>query len=774
MSRTNIQWKLFAKKYFHQLTLLNNSGLREIEIISNIHIYKIDTASHYTYVYCSSIVIYYKDTTMLKSTSSILVLLFLIFSNAHAQWSRCSGIEGGSITRLYQDGSTLLASSYRGMYASTDNGDHWTIRGKFELYKNDIYSIIRMGKYLLVGTGQSVIRSSDNGYTWIDANSDITPKSFAYDFIAYGQGVIVSSYPHVYRSENQGASWTLICNRYDESEIRQFFSLDSSLFAATRKGVTTSTDGGYNWSDINNGLPDECIATGICRLDTLLFLSTFISGTYQSTNRGQSWLKSGEGIKEDNIQSICTDGSFLFTITHNGNVYRSADQGKSWFETNKGLPLNNFASKIYSMNGSLFVTSNAGIYRSTNQGATWESKNSGIEEVSFNSFARRGSTLFAGSYARGVFNSTDFGKTWNEQSVNSPVRAVWSLLTDGSRLYAATSAYGIFSSSDNGASWNNVSSGLKYETSHYGNDYPFISSIASNGRALFACTGEGIYHSTNNGLQWSRFDSSIFGRRNAVDIAIYGNKIFLCVGYEIWFSDDNGNSWEKRNSPASINVDVSGMIYSGKYLYVTTYNPGIFRSSNDGLTYKSLSGNFTKDNSTPILICRDSLLFMGIKQEIYKSSDAGNSWIDMKTGFTNDIYMRGLYLVDSPKGTDLLASTNDGLWKYQLSSNNVFIGNPTDRATTFTLEQSYPNPSYTNALTQQPGITINYSVPVEAAVKVIVYNSLGESIVTLVDNLHQPGIYQVSFDTSNFSSGTYYYSLQSGDVHLFRSMLILK
>ncbi len=711
---------------------------------------------------------------MLKSTSSILVLLIVIVLNAYAQWSRCDGIEGGSILNLYQDGPTLLAASYRGIYASTDKGDHWYARGKFDPSVQIVFKLIRSGNYLLAGTGRSVIRSSDDGYTWNEANADISPIVFAYDFLADSTGIIVSSYPHIYRSENHGANWKRIFNGDNYGSIYQFASFDSMLFAATEKGAAVSTDGGYNWSDRNTGLPNQCTATSIGKLDTVLFLTTFGSGIFRSTNRGQSWIKSDEGINDGYIKSMCADDSFVYVISFNGVVYRSEDYGQNWVEVSIGLPFNNDAHKIYFIDRSLFVTTNAGIYRSTNQGVYWESKNTGIEEVLFTSFTRMGNTLFAGSYDRGVYTSTDYGRTWNPQKADSHTRLIMSLITDGTSIYAATSSYGIFKSTDNGTSWNNVSTGLKYKTIQYGHEYPYIKSIASNGRTLFACTSGGIYHSTNNGMGWSPLDSNIFGRRNAVDIAIHGNKIFLCVGYEIWFSDDNGSTWIKRNSPASINVYVSSIIYSAKYFYISTYGKGIYRSADDGLTYQLIAGTYALPNYPQIFICRDSLIIMGIKNEIYKSTDAGNSWINLKTNFSNDMFIRGLYLTNIPSGIYLFVGTNDGIWKYQLSSNNVFIGNQINLSTTFTLEQSYPNPFYVNSKAQQPVVSINYSVPVESSIKIIVYNFVGENVRTLVDNQLKPGMYQVKFDTSNLPSGTYYYSLQSGDVHLFRSMLILK
>ena len=48
---------------------------------------------------------------------------------------------------------------------------------------------------------------------------------------------------------------------------------------------------------------------------------------------------------------------------------------------------------------------------------------------------------------------------------------------------------------------------------------------------------------------------------------------------------------------------------------------------------------------------------------------------------------------------------------------------------------------------------------VRQAVRVIVYDILGRKIQTLVNEELSPGIYEVEFDGTNYSSGVYYYKL---------------
>jgi hypothetical protein len=60
------------------------------------------------------------------------------------------------------------------------------------------------------------------------------------------------------------------------------------------------------------------------------------------------------------------------------------------------------------------------------------------------------------------------------------------------------------------------------------------------------------------------------------------------------------------------------------------------------------------------------------------------------------------------------------------------------------------------------GGTIEFSVGLQTPVLLDVYNSLGEKVVTLVNQELQPGTYQVSFPATGFTSGMYTYKLSAG------------
>ncbi len=87
--------------------------------------------------------------------------------------------------------------------------------------------------------------------------------------------------------------------------------------------------------------------------------------------------------------------------------------------------------------------------------------------------------------------------------------------------------------------------------------------------------------------------------------------------------------------------------------------------------------------------------------------------------------------------------------------------------TSFMLHQNYPNPF-------NPMTTITYDIPVRANVKLVVYNILGQEVATLVNEVQEPGRYNVKFDASGLPSGVYFYKLEAGKYVDVKKMVLVK
>jgi len=85
----------------------------------------------------------------------------------------------------------------------------------------------------------------------------------------------------------------------------------------------------------------------------------------------------------------------------------------------------------------------------------------------------------------------------------------------------------------------------------------------------------------------------------------------------------------------------------------------------------------------------------------------------------------------------------------------------------FSLEQNYPNPF-------NPGTRINYALPADGHVRLVVYNMVGQEVAVLVDEKQEVGYHSFPFDAGNLPSGVYTYRITAGSFSDARKMLLLK
>ncbi|MFH0735270.1 MAG: AGE family epimerase/isomerase [bacterium] len=116
-----------------------------------------------------------------------------------------------------------------------------------------------------------------------------------------------------------------------------------------------------------------------------------------------------------------------------------------------------------------------------------------------------------------------------------------------------------------------------------------------------------------------------------------------------------------------------------------------------------------------------------------------------------------------------LAANIGGKFKvtFELNPTSVIANEEKNIPQQFKLAQNFPNPF--NSSTK-----INYSIPSSNKVTIKVYDILGTKITTLVDGFKNAGTYEVNFDGSKLSSGTYFYRIEAGTFCETKKLLLLK
>ena len=90
----------------------------------------------------------------------------------------------------------------------------------------------------------------------------------------------------------------------------------------------------------------------------------------------------------------------------------------------------------------------------------------------------------------------------------------------------------------------------------------------------------------------------------------------------------------------------------------------------------------------------------------------------------------------------------------------------------FVLNENYPNPF-------NPITTIQYEIPNDGNVRLVIYNILGQEVITLVNYDQWAGKYSVRWDGINqygnqVASGPYFYFLKTNNNQSVKKMLLLK
>jgi hypothetical protein len=128
--------------------------------------------------------------------------------------------------------------------------------------------------------------------------------------------------------------------------------------------------------------------------------------------------------------------------------------------------------------------------------------------------------------------------------------------------------------------------------------------------------------------------------------------------------------------------------------------------------------------------------------------------------FTQD----SLYL-HAPGSLDL-PITRLRICKYGCKFVDGVASTPMELPAKYSLAQNYPNPF-------NPTTQITYSVPIFSNVILNVYDILGRTVATLVNEKKSPGEYTVQWNAADVPSGVYFYRIVAGEFVLAKKMVVL-
>ena len=458
-------------------------------------------------------------------------------------------------------------------------------------------------------------------------------------------------------------------------------AIDSSgniFIGSTGEGIFKSTDNGYSWVKINNGLNINMLYFSSIIFNTKGYVFICASdGIYRSSNKGDEWIRANNGITYYwDLYTLSTNSKGdIFAGTGNG-IYRSVDNGDNWIFVNNGINITAPATPVLSLlvnsSDNIFAGTTKGAYRSTNNGDSWTEINNGFNysensEIYVQSLGIGPSGDLFAATSQGLYRTSDNGDNWvsiDGDLPTDPPYGYWCLAINSvGHIFVGELGNGIIRSTDNGEHWSNIS---VVKTNDPVQIPIIIEGIAINSEdQIFAGAngngqGEGVYRSTDNGETWTKIGAVMVSVNSLA--SNLNNYIFAGSLYNgVFRSIDYGSSWKQiinHSHITSLVINTLGNIFVG------SIDNKIYLSSDNGDNWAKL----VKSTSSNVLaINSNNNIFVGvwasIGESIERSTDNGDSWVEINDGII------GAYIDEnSPLYYSKVKSIVFD------SNNNVFVG----------------------------------------------------------------------------------------------------
>jgi len=628
-----------------------------------------------------------------------------------------------------------------------------------------------------------------------------------------------------YRTTDGGENWSSTGGSYSSSVY--FINQDTGWRTTSvgGSGIYKSTDGGITWtqkssvsgssvffSDIDNGW---VVGAG--------------GSILKSTDGGESWLPKTSGTTNDLKCVRFYDSNIGMCAGAGGTALLSTDGGESWITQNTGTTLNLTSVALTNPTTAWIVGSHGTILNTTDLGYNWTSYDS-VTTKDLTSLS------FVNEYTGwvGGLNGTIF--KYSTEPIPSIVLTSpngWEIWKSGRQRDITWTSENIsninlFYSTNDGGDWNTIATNVDASSDSYTWTIPNLQwFINLNCKVKIEdASNPSVYDkSDNNFIIWHLC--------NIIQYANSGQRVIdfletnIDISLNVTASDNISATYYPYETPPGGSLPSGVVVLSDYYWQVTSTNlifsngkmivsisslRGVtdatklvwLKRTNSGDPWENIGGLVVGDNlesmipfnsfsefavgstdpANPLPVELSSFTAISKPDQIIlewvtktetnnygfeierKLSDQWqkigfvegneNSNSTKKYSFTDNKLIGGTKFQYRLKQID-----SDGRYEY---SAVVEVENiPTEYA----LYQNYPNPF-------NPTTKIRYQLPKESKVVIKIYNILGSEVLELVNENKEPGIYEVEFNASNLSSGTYIYKISSENFVQTKKMILLK
>ena len=685
----------------------------------------------------------------------------------------------------------LAALGNSGLYRSTNSGTSWTqiLTGRID----DVVFTSSGDTVFAVGGSNGLRRSIDGGATFAAFGSGlVTGTRTHFDLCltnpAYMYAAVYSSTVNLYKSTDNGANWSQLTttSEFQGQGGQAWYDLYVRVNPKNPNKVYVgvidvfrSTDG-TNFSNITNGY-----AGGSVHVDQhYLFFHPTIENTFFVCNDGGIWKTTNNGDAFSNYNQNLTLTQF-YRIT--ASPFQSSrilggtqDNGtqQTYSTLNWAAAFGGDGGEVcfnpFNANYILGESQNGGLVRTTNGGSNWQNATTGIntgESVAWVAPILAHPVTSGTFYVarQRVYRSTDNGGSWTAISANvnntSAVREMAISKSDPTIMFA-TSSTQVFKSTDAGLTWTNVTSGLPSRTITSVSIYP-----TDPNQVFLTFSGFGtnkVYKSSNGGSSWISISGNL-PDSPVNDLFVYSgntgnpNTFFVATDIGIFVTENDGVNWVEISTDMP-NTVVMHLDYSpgNQMLRAGTHGRGVYEAFVDfSIPVEMISFTANQTDKKIVLNWKTATETNNSHFEVERKFK-NQEWekLDIVAGAGTITEFRNYYYEDDfeslPYNGTVLYRLKQVDYNGSFEYSDVIAVDVEFIPTEISVSQNYPNPF-------NPTTTIKYWLNVEANVKISIYNSLGQELEEIINEIQSSGNYSVNWNAVNYASGIYFYSFEVMD-----------
>ena len=433
------------------------------------------------------------------------------------------------------------------VYVSNDFGESWTdITPPQQLPA--FAKLAAIGDTLWI-IGDGILSSTDAGNTW----ADLGPHGHGHAFLVnFGTAVALdedtfflgsSMAPGVVRSVNGGKSWHPFTAGITAIHIQDLAQVNNVLYAATSKGIATSTDGGARWAYIRPALPLS-----------LPSLTAVEDALYVRENTGNSTRD-------------------LFHLQPHADTLQLVEGMPVYVDANPDIELERVPNVIVDRPP---IIIKEGKIRSAGE------------------FAISGDTFYI-ERERKLYRWTRGEHKWHDTGMQDapafgdyyPPRNGFQFAVSGKVIYLGKSDGSLFQSSDRGDTWRDITATFPFpldrsklplihlsEVQEMMRKLPHFKDIVYVGHTVYITTTDGAARS-NDGENWHPLTNEKSVPIPISQLAVKGTTLYGAAETGVYRLNNKTNTWIQI--APEVPGDVTSLVVADDVLYVGTNHRGLLR-----------------------------------------------------------------------------------------------------------------------------------------------------------------------------------------------------